>query len=261
LYWFVMFFVPALDSSPLGFLMIPFLLAAVVAQVYRYRRISTFRERQQTKWVVFGFVLAILCFILSRLLVFVLPPAVLNSQVAGNLLGGGSVALALLLIPIFLGIAILRDRLFDIDLIINRTLVYGLLTSMLVMLYVCLTIGLESLIGLIARQTSQPVSIVLSTLVIAALFQPLRHQVQNIIDRRFYRRKYDAQKTLAAFASTLHNEVHLQELSEHVLAVVNETMQPAHISLWLRAPRQNVEQLSHHVEQPEIGDTFLEQRF
>ncbi|EFH88235.1 hypothetical protein [Ktedonobacter racemifer] len=241
-YWFVMFFFPALTAGPLGFLVIPFLLTAVIAQVYRYRRVSTFRERQQTKWVVFGFVLAILCFILSRLLVFVLPPTVLNSQVAGNLLGGGSACLALMLIPIFLGIAILRDRLFDIDLIINRTLVYGLLTSILVTLYVGLTIGLESLVGLIARQTSQPVSIVLSTLVIAAIFQPLRHRVQNVIDRRFYRRKYDAQKTLAAFASTLHNEVDVQELSEHVLAVVNETMQPAHISLWLCATKPGIEQ-------------------
>jgi hypothetical protein len=252
-YWCVMSFVPALASGPLGFLIVPFLLTAVIAQVYRYRRVSTFRERQQTKWVVFGFVAAILLFILTRLLSFVLPPAVLNSQVAGNLVGGIS-ALALMLIPIFIGIAILRDRLFDIDLIINRTLVYGLLTSILVALYVGLTIGLESLVGLIARQTSQPVSIVLSTLVIAALFQPLRRRVQNVIDRRFYRRKYDAQKTLAAFASTLHGEVDLQQLGEHVLMVVNETMQPAHISLWLRAPKPGIEQLSRPFEQPETRD-------
>ncbi|GHO57915.1 hypothetical protein [Ktedonobacter robiniae] len=251
LYWCAMTADPDLNSGPLGILILPFLLTTIIAQIYRYRRVSTFRERQQTKWLVFGFVLAMLIFILSRVLVFILPPAVLNSQVAGNLVGGGSADLALMLIPIFLGIAILRDRLFDIDLIINRTLVYGLLTGILAALYIGLTIGLESLVGLIARQSSQPVGIVLSTLAIAALFQPLRHRVQNVIDRRFYRHKYDAQKTLAAFASTLHNEVHLQELSEHVLAVINETMQPAHISLWLRAPRQSIEQVSRHVEQPE----------
>lgn len=252
LYWYAMTADPDLNSGPLGILILPFLLTTIIAQVYRYRRVSTFRERQQTKWLVFGFVLAMLIFILSRVLVFILPPAVLNSQVAGNLVGGGSADLALMLIPIFLGIAILRDRLFDIDLIINRTLVYGLLTGILAALYIGLTIGLESLVGLIARQSSQPVGIVLSTLAIAALFQPLRHRIQNVIDRRFYRRKYDAQKALAAFASTLHNEVDLEQLGEHVLAVVNETMQPAHASLWLRAPKPGIEQLSRHVEQPEM---------
>ena len=247
-YWSVMIFDPALTSSPLSFLMILFLLAAVIAQIYRYRRVSTFRERQQTKWVVFGFVLAILCFILSRLLVFVLPPDLFNSQVAANLLGGGSADLALLLVPIFIGIAILRNQLFDIDLIINRTLVYGLLTGILIALYVGLTISLESLVGLIARQTSQPVSIVLSTLVIAALFQPLRHRVQSIIDRRFYRRKYDAQKILTAFSSTLHSEVDLKQLSEQVVAVVSETMQPAHVSLWLRSPQRRVKETPEGLE-------------
>ncbi|GHO49959.1 hypothetical protein [Ktedonospora formicarum] len=251
LYWCVMTADPDLNSGPLGTLILLFLLTTIIAQVYRYRRVSTFRERQQTKWLVFGFVLAMLIFILSRVLVFILPPAVLNSQVAGNLVGGGSADLALMLIPIFLGIAILRDRLFDIDLIINRTLVYGLLTGILAALYIGLTIGLESLVGLIARQSSQPVSIVLSTMAIAALFQPLRHRIQNVIDRRFYRRKYDAQKALATFASTLHNEVDLEQLGEHVLAVVNETMQPAHVSLWLCAPKLGIEQLSRHVEQPE----------
>ena len=102
-----------------------------------------------------------------------------------------------------------------------------------------LVIGLESLIGLFARGASQQsIVLVVSTLVIAALFQPLRHRIQQIIDRRFYRKKYDATKTLAAFSATLRNEVDLQELREQLLAVVQETMQPKHVSLWLRPPEQ-----------------------
>jgi hypothetical protein len=113
--------------------------------------------------------------------------------------------------------------------------VYGSLTALLALVYVGLVIGLGALVRLFTGQVSQsPVVIVASTLAIAALFQPLRHRIQAIIDRRFYRRKYDAARTLDAFSATLRNEVDLSQLREHLLNVVQETMQPAHVSLWLR---------------------------
>jgi hypothetical protein len=139
----------------------------------------------------------------------------------------------LLLIPISFGVAILRSRLFDIDILINRTLVYLTLTAILAGIYAGLIIALQSLLRSILNQNNA-VAIVVSTLVIAALFQPLRRRIQAIIDRRFFRRKYDAARTLAAFSATLRNEVDLDQLSEELLAVVQETMQPTQVSLWLR---------------------------
>jgi hypothetical protein len=157
-----------------------------------------------------------------------------------------------LLIPLSFGIAILRYRLYDIDIIINRTLVYGSLTALLALLYIGLIVALQALVGALTGTLSQqPLVIVTSTLVIAALFQPLRRGIQNIIDRRFYRRKYDAARTVAEFDATLRNEVDLQQLSEHLVAVVQETMQPAHISLWLRpVEHQQKHQLPWRVTPP-----------
>ena len=140
--------------------------------------------------------------------------------------------IAFLLIPLSIGFSILRYRLYDIDVLINRTLVYGSLTALLALLYFGLIFALQSLFQGMFHQNNA-LAIVVSTLVIAALFQPLRHRIQAIIDRRFYRRKYDAAKTVAAFSATLRNEVDLNQLREHLLTVVQETMQPSHVSLWL----------------------------
>jgi hypothetical protein len=240
LYWVYVLFSRANTLSEsfwsgLGFFAL--LLSTVATQVYRYRRVSTSRARQQTKWVVFGFSIGILGFLLVLVTgqVF-LPPALQQSTVLTTLVAGTLIYGFLLLIPISIAIAILRSRLYDIDVVINKTLVYGLLTALLGAVYAGLIIGLESLVGLFSRQSAQPVVIVVSTLAIYALFQPLRSRIQSIIDRRFYRRKYDAAKTLEAFSATLRQEVDLDQLREQLLAVVQETMQPEHVSLWLRQP-------------------------
>jgi len=219
LYWiFTIFFFNGLNNgsnwSPLVY--IAFLLCIVIEQVYRYRRVSSSRERQQTKWVVFGFSTGIVGFVLSVVLEHAfLPPVLQQSSVLQTFVVGTLIYGFFLLIPISIAIAILRSRLYDIDTIINKTLVYGLLTGILGALYAGLIISLESLAGAITGQASgQPVALVISTLAIYALFQPVRKNIQALIDRRFYRKKYDAEKTLAAFSTILRNEVDLNQLRE-----------------------------------------------
>ena len=142
---------------------------------------------------------------------------------------------ALTLLPIAVGIAILKYHLYDIDLIINRTLVYGSLTAILAGLYFGGVTATEAIFRSLTGQDKQPqLAVVVSTLVIAALFNPLRRRVQSFIDRRFYRSKYDARKTLEAFSTQLRNETDLDALSADLVGVVRETMQPAHVSLWLK---------------------------
>ena len=234
IYWVVVASFPSwkLDQSLLSLVIFfSFVLGAIVLKLYHYRYISTSPQRQQTKWAMYGVSFAVTGNILPRLLYFVLYP----------LSGGSSLAYALevslimafmLAIPITLAIAILRYRLWNIDVIINRTLVYATLTATLACIYVGLTIGLQILLRGLILQTND-IALVASTLAVAALFQPLRSRIQALIDRRFYRQKYDAAKTLAAFSSVLRNEVDLDQLSEHLVEVVRETMQPVHISLWL----------------------------
>jgi hypothetical protein len=219
----------------------PFLyLSALGAQVYRYRHVSDVRQRQQTRWVILGFAVALLAniafwIVLPNTVPAFQQPESLYFPVAYPIYEFITIAL-----PVSFAIAILRSRLFDIDLIIRRTLIYGTLTALLAALYFGVVIGLQTLVGAVNSAASHsPVLIVASTLLIAALFTPLRRGLQATIDRRFYRRKYDARRTLAAFGTTLRTETDLAELSAHLVAVVQETMQPAQVSLWMALPLQD----------------------
>ncbi len=207
-----------------------------VVQLYRYRRVSSPIERQQTKWVVFGIAVSTTVFVGGSALYLIFPALAEPSSPYQLALAAVNTFLPLF-IPLSFGFAMLRYRLWDIDILINRTLVYGTLTVILAGVYGGLVIGLQALLrGIISQDNS--VAIVISTLAIYVLFQPLRQRLQKLIDRRFYRSKYDAARTVAAFSATLRQEVDLDQLREHLLAVVQETMQPAHVSLWLRQPER-----------------------
>src|SRR6266700_3969491 len=216
------------------------LATVVLVQLYRYRWVSSPLERQQTKWVVFGLAVPITLIVLMTVLYLIFP--VVASP--GSLYPLASTVFQTclpLFIPLSFGFAMLRSRLWEIDVLINRTLVYGTLTASLALVYVGLVIGLQALLrGLIRQDTS--VAIVISTLASAALFGPLRQRIQWIIDRRFYRSKYDAAKIIAAYSATLRQEVDLDQLQNHLLMVVQETMQSAHVSLWLRTTEQDRKQ-------------------
>jgi hypothetical protein len=203
-----------------------------VAQVYRYARVSDPIQRQQTKWVVFGVAVAVAGALTTLFTVGAaidLPPEEVGPRMLSMLLMDAFA----LLIPLSIGVAVLRSRLFDIDVIINRTLVYGSLTAILAAHYFGSIVWLQIVFVELTGQRST-LAVVASTLVIAALFNPWHRWVQAFVDRRFYRRKYDARKTLEAFSAKLRDETDLDALSDDLVGVVRETMQPAHVSLWLR---------------------------
>ena len=205
----------------------------LVAQVYRYARVSDAAQRQQTKWVVFGVVVAVggvLTTIFTVGAAIDLPPEEVGSRMLSKLLMDAFVVL----VPLSIGFAVLRSRLFDIDVVINRALVYGSLTATLALVYVGGVVGLQATLRALTGQEST-LAVVASTLAIAAMFGPLRRRVQGVVDRRFYRRKYDARKTLDAFSVKLRDETDLETLSGDLVGVVKSTIQPAHVSLWLRS--------------------------
>src|SRR5215204_3829132 len=207
---------------------------AVLAQVYRYWRVSTPVHRQQTKWVVFVTAVAGAGLVGTSTLGTAVP-AIEQSGPLGQMIGATLSEGFVLLIPLSIGVAMVRSGLYEIDIIINRTLVYGSLTPMLAALYFGGVTAAQAFFRTLTGQEKQPqLAIVVSTLVIAALFNPLRRRIQGFIDRRFYRRKYDARKTLEALSAKLRDETDLDALSDDLMGVVRETIQPAHVSLWLR---------------------------
>ncbi len=214
--------------------LVPVVLIATVlgAQVYRYRRVSGWEQRQQMKWVLYGVGVSVIGMILLNIGYAVVPGA----GKSGSLYDLSAFTLFPLVntaIPLSIAVAMLRSRLWDVDRVINRTLVYGSLTVSLAALYIGGVVGLEALARAVTGQSSD-LAIAVATLAVAALFNPWRKRVQSFIDRRFYRRKYDASRILAAFNATLRDDVDLDHLSIDIAEVVHETVNPAHLSLWIR---------------------------
>jgi hypothetical protein len=215
------------------------MLASAVSLVLRYRR-SGGEVRQQIKWIAFAASFVCLMYMvvigggtIIWLLVAPETPSDLGTQTWWGALLENVMLLSFAGVPVAMGFAVLKHRLYDIDIIINRALVYGLLTATLAGVYLGGVIFLQYLFRALTGQESQ-LAIVASTLAIAALFIPLRRRVQRFVDRRFYRRKYDAAKTLASFNARLRDETDLDTLVDDVVGVVRQAMQPEHASLWLR---------------------------
>jgi hypothetical protein len=220
----------------LGFIFFPAMFGmCLLGQVYRYRRVSTAVERQQTKWVVYGVALVLGSAIAGPVAITLLAPSIsLTPPLAPADFVADSILNSLFLIlPVTLAVSILRYRLFDIDLLIRRTLVYSTLTAVLAVMYFGSVLMLERLLRGVTGGRSTLI-IVLSTLAIAVLVVPLRRYVQTVIDQRFFRRKYDAARTLAGFAASARDETDLARLSTQLVRVVDETMQPESVSLWLK---------------------------
>jgi hypothetical protein len=201
-------------------------VACAVALFVRYRRAND-TEREQIKWLLYASAVFLVVYVGG----FVSGSG--GTASLGGYIWGVFFGLSVITLPAAIGIAILRYRLYDIDVVINRTLVYGALTAMLVGVYFGGIVLLQRVFVVLTGQKST-LAVVASTLVIAALFYPLRRRVQAFVDRRFYRGKYDARKTLEAFSIKLRDETDLDALSDDLVGVVRETMQPAHVSLWLR---------------------------
>lgn len=216
------------------YLATPTLLVAIIGSlisvILRYLR-SGSRQRAQMKWLFYPLSLGIIVLLIWPFLYDLLPESMRSTFSEGEI-SNSLISLLALALPIAIGIAVLRSRLYDIDVIIRKTLVYGLLTGVLLLVYLGGVVLLQQLFAGISGQRS-PVAIVISTLAIAALFRPLRGRIQSFIDRRFYRRSYDASQTLADFAATARDEVDLNQLTAELVRVIQETMQPEQVGLWL----------------------------
>lgn len=235
----------ARENSLVNLLYFLLLALAFLSQIYRYRRVSGAIQRQQTKWVIMAAIMMplsdlVIRGILTGLLPFANQPGperVIFYMITIPILR----TIPFMLVPLSFAFAIFRYRLWDIDIIIRRSLVYGGLTASLAVVYFSSVVLIQSLltavggrqVGLSAAEVS-PVVTVISTLLIAVLFSPLRRRIQSVIDRRFFRKKYDAEKIVATFGSSLRQEVDLEDLQVQIVAVVQETLQPEQVGLWLR---------------------------
>ncbi len=229
----------------------------IYAQAFRYAYVSSPTQRQQTKWAALGLGAAAIGPLAFYISVHVLPtlgetsaPNIFYQRIGATffsvsvlfrLIGMTGVALALLVFPLSFAFAILRYRLWDIDLLINRTLVYTVLTGSIAVIYFAIILVLQMVFQAVSNQGTS-LALVVSTLTIAAMFQPLRRQVQDQIDRRFYRSKYDAARTLASFTRTCRNEVDINRLSQTLIGVTTESVQPRFVSLWLKTPEVREQQ-------------------
>ena len=240
--WFLL--LALIVAAVMSFVRIPFdflyffavMTTLIVAQIYRYARVSTPLQRQQTKWVILAIALVIISEMGSLLPVLFIAELGQPDSIY-FLIADPITNILIALCAVAFAFAILRYRLYDVDVIIRRTLIYGSLTVILAAVYVAGVIGVQSIVNGIAHTSGRPASpvlIVITTLLIAALFQPLRRRLQRFIDRRFYRGKYDTRKTLETFSATLRQEVDLSMLTGRLVEVVTETMQPEHVSLWLQ---------------------------
>lgn len=204
------------------------ILLGAIAVFVRFRR-SRGEERLQIKWLAYSGVVSAVLLVITVWLTVLSSGPLSTDDTLGSMLWSVSI----MGVPLAVGVAILKYRLYDMDIIINRTLVYGSLTTLLALMYFGLVLLLEALTQPLTGQEHNDLVIVVSTLIIAALFMPLRRWIQAFIDRRFYRRKYDAALTLASFSEGVRDEVDLEDLTGRLVQVVDETMQPGHVSLWL----------------------------
>jgi hypothetical protein len=214
--------------------MLPFLYVAVASSLFVRLRRAVGVERQQIKWFAYAAAATISGITLAYMI-----PDTIDTPLWFERVGFALNIAVTPAISVSMGVAILRYRLYDIDLIINRTLVYGALTAYLALVYFGGVTATQAILQTLTGQEKLPqLAIVASTLLIAALFNPLRRRVQALVDRRFYRRKYDARKTLEIFSARLRDETDLEALSKGLVGVVRDTVQPAQVALWLRSPAE-----------------------
>jgi hypothetical protein len=222
--------------SLMEWLFILYMVGGIASQAYRYRRVSSFAQRQQTKWVVFALGILVVSLVITQAVLLLDPGLSIGKlsrfwfDLLGNYLLGVVVAA---LIPLSIGISILRYRLWDIDLIIRRTLLYAVLSGLLGLVYFGSVVLIRQVLGGLTGNSSA--ALILSTLLIAALFNPLRLQLQVVIDQRFYRPKYDASRVLDEFAAAARSLVELEALTVQLAAVVTAAVQPQGLNLWLRS--------------------------